>query len=361
MTRLRFVLLFLLLTCASYARQGADLSYRVDAAVREFQAKTSAPAVTVAVAVDGKIVYSKAFGMADIENDVRATPETLIRTGSIAKPIAAVAALTLVDAGKLDLDAPIQRYCPTFPRKQWTITTRELLGHLSGIRHYSGDEMASTKHYVSMSEGFEIFANDPLLFEPGTKYSYSTYGFTVVGCVIEGASGQRFADYVAQHVLQPAGMTHTSIDDVYTIVPHRARGYQKVGGRVENAGLMDSSYKLPGGGYVSTAEDLVRFQLALINGRIVNRATRTAMWTSQKTADGKLTHYGMGFGINEAADGETLVGHNGSQQGTSTSMMADPSRHCAVAVMFNMDGVNAQSLVWTILKLYGTPVPSFVH
>lgn len=361
MPRLHFIFLFLLLACASNARQAADLPGRVDAAVREFQAKTLAPAVTVAAAMDDKIVYSKAFGIADIENDVRATPETLIRTGSIAKPIAAAAALTLVEAGKLDLDAPIQRYCPTFPQKQWTITTRELLGHLSGIRHYKGDEMASTKHYVSMSEGFEIFANDPLLFEPGTKYSYSTYGFTVVGCVIEGASGKRFADYVAQHVLQPADMTHTFIDDVYTIVPHRARGYQKVGGKIENAGLMDSSYKLPGGGYVSTAEDLVRFQLAMMDGKIVNRATRTMMWTSQKTSDGKFTHYGLGFGVSEASDGETLVGHNGSQQGTSTAMIADPSRHFAVAVMVNMDGVNAQSLVWTIFKLYGTPVPAFVH
>ena len=130
----------------------------------------------------------------------------------------------LVDAGKLDLDAPIQKYCPAFPQKQWTITTRELLGHLSGIRNYKGNEFESTKHYTTMTGGFEMFAGEPLLFEPGTKYSYSTYGFTVVGCVIEGASGEKFADYVAQHVLQPAGSTPTFIDEVFTIVPHRARG-----------------------------------------------------------------------------------------------------------------------------------------
>lgn len=361
MRSVKRLLILLVLTCAALAQQPAQLAARVDAAVRDFQAKTLAPAVTVAIAEDGAFVYSKGFGTADLENNVRATSDTLIRTGSIAKPIAAAAALSLVDAGKLDLDAPVQRYCPEFPRKEWTITTRELLGHMAGIRHYKIGEMESTRHYISMSEAFEIFANDPLLFEPGTKYSYSTYGFTVVGCAIEGAAHEHFADYVGEHVLRPAGMTHTFVDDVFAIVPHRARGYQKVNGKIENAGLMDSSYKLPGGGYVSTAEDLVRFQLALMYGKLLRPATRNMMWTSQKTTDGTITHYGMGYGVTEASDGETLVGHNGSQQGTSTSMMADPSRRFAVAVMVNMEDVNAQSLAFTIFKIYGVPVPSFVR
>src|SRR5689334_12070869 len=319
MKRTQKLTLFLLLACTAFAQQSADLAARVDAAVREFQAKSLAPAIAVAVAIDGKIVYSKAFGQADVENDVKATPETLIRTGSIAKPISAAAALTLVDAGKLDLDAPVQKYCPAFPQKQWTVTTRQLLGHVAGVHHYKGTDFESTKHYANMSDGFEMFANDPLLFEPGTKYQYSTYGYSVVGCAIEGASGEKFADYVAKHVLAPAGMTHTFIDDVYEIVPHRARGYQKREGKVENAGLMDSSYKLPGGGYVSTAEDLVRFQVAMMDGKIVKPATVEMMWTSQKTSDGKPTNYGMGFGLIEA-DGQKIVSHGGSQQGTSTAM-----------------------------------------
>ena len=357
MKRAQKLILFLLLACATFAQQSTDLAARVDAAVRDFQAKSQAPAITVAVAVDGKIVYSKAFGQADIENDVKATPETLIRTGSIAKPISAAAALTLVDAGKLDLDAPVQKYCPAFPQKQWPVTTRQLLGHLAGVHHYKGTDFESTKHFANMSDGFEMFANDPLLFEPGTKYAYSTYGYTVVGCAIEGASGEKFAAYVAKHVLAPAAMTHTFIDDVYDIVPHRARGYQKREGKVENAGLMDSSYKLPGGGYVSTAEDLVRFQMAMMQGKIVKPATVETMWTSQKTSDGKPTNYGMGFGLVEA-NGEKIVSHSGSQQGTSTAMGAVPSRHYAAAVMINMDSVNAQALLRTITELFGMPVPA---
>ena len=354
MQRLKRLLVLLLAAGAACAQQPAQLAARVDTAVREFQARTLAPAVTIAVVVDGKLVYSKAFGFADIENQVRATPETLIRTGSIAKPIAATAALALVDAGKLNLDAPIQRYCPEFPQKQWTITTRELLGHLAGIRHYKIGEMESTRHYINMSEGFAIFANDPLLFEPGSRYSYSTYGYTVVGCVIEGAAHEKFADYIAEHVLRPAGMTHTFVDDVYTIVPHRARGYQKVGNKVENAGLMDSSYKLPGGGYVSTAEDLVHFELALIDGKLLHHPTLMHMWTSQRTTDGKFTGYGMGFRVVDTGSG-TLVGHTGSQQGTSTAMEAFPARRFAAAVMVNMNGVSAASLLHEIGEIYGIP------
>lgn len=338
--------------------QSADVSARVDAAVKEFQAKQLAPAITVAVAVDGKIAYSKAFGLADVENDVKATPDTLIRTGSIAKPIAAAAALTLVDAGKLDLDAPVQKYCPAFPQKRWTVTTRQVLGHLSGIHHYTGADFASTKHFASMTDSLEMFAKDDLLFEPGTQYAYSTYGYTLIGCVIEGASAQKFADYVAEHVLRPAGMTHTIVDDVATIVPRRARGYSKTDSKLVNAGLMDSSYKIPGGGYVSTAEDLVRFQLAMMEGKIVKPATVSLMWTSQKTSDGKPTNYGMGFGTMQSADGQAIIGHGGSQQGCSTAMQVVPSKHYAIAVMINMDGVNAQGLLTSISSLYAMPVPA---
>ena len=191
-------------------------------------------------------------GKADLENNVSATPETLFRTGSIAKPMTAVAAMRLVEDGKLDLDAPIQKYCPAFPQEPWTITAQEVLGHISGVRHYKEGEMDNTHHYLKLSDGFAIFANDPLLFEPETNYQYSTYGFSVIGCALEGAAGRSYLEIMQQLVFAPAHMTHTFPDDVFEIVPHRARGYSKRTAQVINAGLMDSSYKIPGGGYVST-------------------------------------------------------------------------------------------------------------
>ena len=312
--------------------------------------------MTVAAAIGDRMVYSRAFGTADLENALPATTETLIRTGSIAKPISAAAAMTLVDSGKLDLDAPVQKYCPSFPLKQWPVTTRELLSHTAGIRHYKDGEIENTRHYMLMSDGFVIFANDPLLFEPGTAYSYSTYGYTVVGCAIEGASGQRFESYVAEHVLKPAGMTHTFVDDVFEIVPHRARGYQKIQGQVKNAGLMDSSYKIPGGGYVTTAEDLVRFAQALMDGKIVKPETLAQMWTPVKIPGGKRSVYGLGFSV-LMVDGRKYVTHGGGQQGTSTSLVIIPQRHFAVAAMANMERAEPSVVIRGILDLYHMPSP----
>jgi serine beta-lactamase-like protein LACTB len=334
----------------------SDVGARVDQIIADAMRKQQIPAMTVAIAMGDRVVYSKASGTADVENGVPATIETLIRTGSIAKPISAVAAMTLVDSGKLDLDAPVQKYCAAFPTKQWPITTRQLLSHTSGIRHYKEGEIENTRHYSRMQDGFAVFAGDPLLFEPGSAFSYTTYGYTVLGCVVEGASGQRFEDYVAEHVLKPSGMTHTFVDDLFRIVPHRARGYQKLNGQVSNAGLMDSSYKIPGGGYVTTAEDLVRFAQALMDGKIVKPETLATMWMPAKLAGGKESNYGLGFGV-MTVDGQQYVAHSGGQQGTSTLMVIIPGKHFVAAALANMDGVDPSEVVRGILDLFKMPSP----
>ncbi|MGP8034244.1 MAG: serine hydrolase domain-containing protein [Steroidobacteraceae bacterium] len=334
------------------AAQAPASAARLDALVTETMRAQKIPAITVAAASADGIVYSRAFGSADLENSVAATPATLIRTASIAKSISAVAAMTLVESGKLDLDAPLQSYCPPFPPKQWPITTRELLSHTSGIRHYNPGEMESTRHYRWMADGFAIFAADPLLFRPGSGYQYSTYGYTVVGCVIEGAAGERFQDYVAAHVLRPAGMTHTFVDDALDIVPHRARGYQKIDGQVKNAALMDSSYKIPGGGYVTTAEDLVQFAQALLAGKLLKPATLAQMWTPTPVS-GKDS-YGLGF---EVLEGGKLMMHTGGQPGTSTVLLIAPQQRLALAVLANMDEVQLKELVHALAAQLQFPLP----
>lgn len=351
---IRIWIVLFLLSGAAIAQEQKDLTTQIYRIVQQEMDKQKIPALTVAVALGGRVVYSKGFGTADLENAVPATTETLIRTGSIAKPITAVAAMTLVEAGKLDLDAPIQKYCPAFPQKPWTITTRELLTHTAGIRHYKEGEPDNTRHYPNMSDGFSIFAADPLLFEPGTKFNYSTYGYTVVGCVLEGASGEKYFDYVREHVLAPAGMTHTLLDNLFTIVPHRARGYQVKDGKVLNAGLMDSSYKIPGGGLVSTAEDLVRFGIALMDGKLLKPATLTTMWTPSgrpQMGTDKPAPYGMGFGV-WTIDGEQHIAHTGGQQGTNTDMSLIPKRRLAVAVMANDENADSAKILRQILELY---------
>jgi serine beta-lactamase-like protein LACTB, mitochondrial len=359
--RIQIALFLFLALNPALAQQVAEtnLAAQIDAVAAQQLEKQHIPAMTVSVASDGRLVYSKGFGTADLENAVPADANTLIRTGSIAKSITAAAAMTLVEAGKLDLDEPVQTYCPAFPKKEWPITTHQLLTHTSGIRHYKEGEIDNTRHYDSMSAGFVIFAADPLLFEPGTKFSYSTYGYTVVGCVIEGASGEKYFDYVREHVLVPAGMTHTFVDNVFAIVPHRARGYHLEQGKVQNAGLMDSSYKIPGGGLVSTAGDLVRFDVALMDGKILRPETLAPMWTPTGLPayhNGKPSKYGIGFAVT-VLDEQTRISHSGGEQGTSTYMAFFPNKRLAVAAMANDEDAEPGDVVGAILALYHLPQP----
>ena len=179
---------------------------KLENTISNFMSASKVPGISAAVVQDGEVVWSAGFGMADLENSVPATSKTLYRLGSISKSITATAAMELWEQGKLDLDSPVQKYCPAFPQKPWPITTRELLGHLAGVRYYnvpetpysesqSDPEVGNTRHFENGIEaGMRFFANDPLLAQPGTHFNYSTQGYTLVGCAIEGASGEKYAD-----------------------------------------------------------------------------------------------------------------------------------------------------------------------
>ena len=329
---------------------------QIEKAVSAFMTANSVPGISVALVENAQPVWSSGFGMADLEDSAPATSSTLYRLGSISKPITAVAILQLYERGKLDLDAPVQKYCPAFPQKDSPITSRQLLGHLAGIRHYNKDGKGdvpedSARHFNSMQESLQLFASDPLLSKPGTEFHYSTYGYTLLGCVLEGASGQKYIDFVRENVLHPALMDHTQVDDFFAILPHRTRWYHRdKSGAVQNAGVLDSSYKIPGGGLVSSADDMANFEVALLSRKLLKPATQEMMWTLQHTADGKPTHYALGWGASDYL-GVHLIGHNGGQQGTSTAIILVPQKSAAVAVLANMDNQDIDSLAQSILKI----------
>lgn len=309
------------------------------------------PAISVAVADRFAPMYCGAFGIADLENNVRAGTGTVFRLASISKPITAVAAMQLAERGRLDLDAPVQQYLPWFPAKPWPITCRALLGHLSGIRHYrTPEELLSTRHYLSLAEALKIFADDPLEFEPGTRFRYSTYGYNLLGAVIEAAAGMKFSEYLRRQVFAPAGAERIQPDDVHRIIPNRARGYRRTAaGTVENCALADTSNKIPGGGLVATAEDLMRFALALLEGRLLKRETVELMFTPQRTRDGRATGYGLGWYVGERA-GRRWVEHSGSQPGASTHLLMLPERGMVVAALTNLERAPARAIAWKLAE-----------
>ena len=355
-----FALCLLLLFPASHvsarrqANQGAppppaEKIKEIEALISAEMARQKIPGLSVAIVTGKRLSWSSGYGLADVENNVAARASTVYRLASVSKTITAVAVMQLAERGKIDIDAPVQRYCPAFPEKQWPITTRQVLAHLSGIRHYKSDEeFNSTRHYESVNEGLSMFKDDPLLHEPGAKYTYSTFGYTLLGCEVEGASGAKFADYVRENVFTPAGMERIRVDSVADIIPNRAQGYRRMkDGELKNSPLADNSYKVPGGGFVSTVEDLAKFASALETYKLLKRETEEQMFTSQKTRDGKETHYGLGWGVN-TRNGLRTIGHSGAQQRVSTHLHMQPDQGIAVVLMANIEDVRLGELALQI-------------
>ena len=295
------------------------------------------PGVQVAVAVNGKLVWSEAFGYADLEHHTPVTAVTQFRIGSVSKPLTAAAVAQLYEQGKLDLDAPVQRYVPSFPDKGYPITTRELAGHLAGIRHYKGTEFLSDRHYNSVLEGLAVFKDDSLLFPPGTKFSYSSYGWNLISAVVEGASGDNFLHYMSVHVFRPLGMTHTAPDRVDSLIPDRTHFYDPDSGAgFHMSPPVDNSYKWAGGGFVSTAEDLVTFGSALLEPGFLKAATLNLLFTSQRTTSGELTGYGVGWFVTSDSLGHRWVYHGGGSVGGTAAFGVDRDSHVVVAVLANL-------------------------
>ena len=220
------------------------------------------PSVSVAVAKGGDIVWAEAFGFANVERRVPATPRTRFRTGSVSKTLTAAAVALLYERGRLDLDAPVQTYVPKYPRKQWTVTTRQLLGDVAGVHRIRGDNNDNVPrgHCTNLDEALETFAGEPLTFAPGTTYRFSTYGWILLSAVVEGASGEAFSTFMRREVFERLGMDRTVLegtdkdsDTASLYSPSVAMG-TKLG--VQDAPAVDYSCFAGAGGFLSTPSDL---------------------------------------------------------------------------------------------------------
>lgn len=338
----------------------------IEAAVRKCMDAQQIPGLSIAIAADDQLAFSQGYGLADAENQVKAAPDTVYRTASIAKTLTAVGILQLAEQGKIDLDRPVDEYFTEFPKKKWPITARQLLGHMAGVRHYEGSsEPLNTKHYSDITSALHTFDADPLLFKPGTEFHYSSFGYNLLGAILEHADGRDYPTYVHEAICEPAQMGDTRTDSHFDVIPHRARGYIRLAdeqeeklpdaiakelkaGTLYNAPLHDTSVKIPGGGLVSSAPDLVRFSTAINRGKLLREETRKAMWEPQHTLAGEPSEYGLGWRILRH-DGAKVVGHSGGQSGVSTYFLMCPEKHTAAAVMCNLQGAKLQPLCLELL------------
>ncbi len=330
---------------------------RADLAARGY------PGIAIAVAVDGETVWSEGFGYANLEHRVPMWPSVKFRVGSISKSLTAAAVARLVEDGRLDLDAPIQKYVPSFPEKAHSITTRQLGGHLAGIRHYQGDENFIRDPYPTVLDGLTIFADDPLLHAPGSAFAYTSYGFNLLSAVVEGAAKKPFLDYMRAAVFRPLGMRDTVADFVIPIIPGRTSYYVRDDtGSVVNAPWVDNSYKWAGGGFLSTTEDVLRFANAHLDDEFLSAASRKLLFTEQNTRDGEGVGYGLGWFIRTRDDGRRLLSHSGGSVGGTSLMVIEPETGVVVVGLINLTRAN-NGVVREVLDLFidAAEVSSVVH
>jgi CubicO group peptidase (beta-lactamase class C family) len=360
----RFVLIFVCLLLAislhaprSEAARQAVSSPPYAEAIGEFEkfaadqmAFDRAPGLSIAFLKED-FIWARGFGYADLENMSPIKPESSFRMASVTKTFTAYAVLQLVEAGKIDLDAEIQTYVPYFPKKKWSVTVRELLGHLGGISHYKNSAAEEhIKEPKNTREAIAIFQDFDLVAEPGTKYNYSTYGYNLLGAVIESASGQSYGDYIKSHIFEPLGMDNSRIDNPMDIIPNRVRGYRIVDGLLKNSEYVDVSSRLAGGGTRSTVLDLLKYAQGIMGGKLVDDRTQREMFTSMATRSGILTGYGMGWSV-QPEKGHFRVFHTGSQPETRTYLMVFPGEKFAVAAATNLESANPSGYVKRLIEL----------
>ena len=312
----------------------------------------------------GRLVHAAGYGWADREAKRRVTHETEFRWASISKPLTSVVAAMLAREKALDLDADIRGLVPTWPeKKQGVVTLRQLLSNQAGVGHYRemGLWPARVARYDSKkawdaNAAVAIVAPPKLLFEPGARYHYTTFGFMLAGAVVDAAGRKQhkkgYVDLVLERIAKPLGMSSLGPDySDFVERPKRTRGYRGRSDRARLEPTSDVSWKLPGGGWISNVVDLARFGRGMLDEKFCDAKMRKLLWTPPAMSGGAKSRYGLGFQVSRRS-GELVVEHGGSQQNTRTLLRMWPERGIAVAVMCNTAHAQPRFLGAQVFQAY---------
>ena len=340
----------------------ADAVERGRQIVRAGLTEQNLPGISVAVGVGGDIVWAEGFGLADLENRVPVAPEMRFRIGTASTALTSAAVGQLLEKGRLTLDEKIQTYVPAFPEKQWPVTLRQLMAHLAGVRNDGGDEgPLLSARCERTGEGLQHFADRSLLFEPGTRYRYSSYGWILVSAAVEAAAAEPFLTVMRNQIFAPLGMDDTMADSATEPIPDRVTPYFPKFAADPRYGLdrmrqIDYSCYAGSSAFLSTPSDLVRFAMAMNGGTLLQPATVQLLQSSQRLASGEETGYGLGWDLETAAlagEQTRLVGHDGeSLGGMVASFMTFPEHGIVVAVTSNTSYADTYSVAVTIAQAF---------
>jgi len=302
--------------------------------------KENDPGGAVLIAKNNKIIYKKGFGIADLEMNVANNPATVFRLGSITKQFTAIAILQLVEKGKLSLQDSIQKFITDFSSKGHPITVEHLLTHTSGIKEFltmdHSDPFVLRREF-SPKEIIDFFMDEPLEFIPGSKYSYSNSGYIILGYIIENITGEPYAKYIGENLLQPSGMKNTYYADYRAVIPFRAKGYQVWNGKYGNSEFISMSIPYSAGGLLSTVEDLFLWHNALHNNQLLKKDLLEKAFTPYKLTNGDNAPYGFGWFLNNEIAGKKTIEHSGRISGFNTTQIFIPEDNIFVAVLMNIE------------------------
>jgi CubicO group peptidase (beta-lactamase class C family) len=311
---------------------------RTDSLAGALYRRFDLPGVSIAVALADGRTWRWQMGSADLATGRRIDRSTVFRAGSVSKMFTAAIAARLVAAGRLDLDLPISRYMPGLPARYGALTARLLAGHLAGVRHYGPGEFENHTHYASVAAALGIFLKDTLLTPPGTRYFYSTYGYNLLGAVLESAAGKSYAALLEDEVARPLKLLRTRLEPDAGPAESQALPYTKGNdGTYQPSHQVDLSDRWPAGGVTSSAEELARFGLGLFTPGYLPDAVRTILLTPQRTIDGKLIAVGLGWRITTDSLGRRYVHHGGASTGGRAFILVYPDQGVAVAILANTE------------------------
>jgi len=306
----------------------------VDGLLQELIHTGKVPGMTITVLKKGEKIFQKGYGYADLDKKIKVNPgKTLFRIASASKPIAAMALAKMVSDKQIDLDTSFYEYVPYFPKKEFDFTIRQLASHTAGIRGYRGKEYALNKPY-SIKESLEVFQDDPLKFAPGTDYLYTSFDWVMISLAMEEVSGIPFSEYVKKEVLAPLGMHSTYAEYPGASRKNKATPYTRRRSGFRLAISVDNQYKLAGGGYLSTSEDLAKLGQASLENALIPLEIMTQFLTPQ-WVKGNSTYYGLGWQVSEDTEGRQFIGHVGNGIGGYSNFLVYPNEEVVIALLIN--------------------------
>lgn len=323
------------------------------------------PSISAAIAKDGGIVWAGTVGYADIEKENLADIGSKYRIGSVSKPLSAVVLARLVDQGVIDLNTPISNYAPNLPKHLHDITPKMLASHTAGIQHYGNPSIwdywpgwhasLSNEYYPTVEEGLNMFIEDELLFEPGTGFNYSTYGYSLLSYIMEKASSRSFDQLLSDELFKPMQMNSSAIDSKSN-EEGKVTFYVTSNGKYTRAYEIDTSYKIAGGGIVSTPEDIVKFGQQVLGGSYLSDSLKAMMFQPVLLLNEEINpeNYGIGWRIDTSVrlfgedEPTILYSHGGIQVGGVSFFMLVPEYNISVAVLSNATDFNARSEVQNV-------------